>query len=77
MKSLRLQGGYGAAEGGGGEGSFSVLMGLKNEFLCHLHCKPCTCYLNLTCHKSNSSKQDGTGLLSTFILEAAGNSAGR
>lgn len=48
----------------------------KMIFLCCLYCKHCTCYLNLTCHKSNSSKQDGTGLLSTFICVDAGNDAG-
>lgn len=76
--NVEIQGGLGSASGfheivllapagrrrGGG---FRALMGLKNEFLCSLYCEPCTCYLNLTCHKSNSSKQDGTGLLSTFI----------
>lgn len=61
---------------GYGGGEIRALMGLKNEFLYCLHCKPCTCYLNLTCHKSNSSKQDGTGLLSTFICVDAGNDAG-
>lgn len=50
-------------------------MGLENEFLCHLHCKPCTCYLNLTCHKSNSRKQGGTSSLSTFICVDAGDAA--
>lgn len=44
--------------GRGGRGlGLRALMGLKNEFLCRFHCKPCTCYLNLTCHKSDSSKQ--------------------